>query len=190
MKIHSLSSIFPKLDDVSFKALKQDIYANGLRNPIIIKNNEVIDGQNRLRACEELGIEPTFQEYEGDDLVEFVLAQNLHRRHLTAGQSATIVALAQDWSLAHQIGKKPKSNIINDLQQESYSAILPIKGLPLDAKVDTQADRAEKNKITLLKLSELHKTQATIGANRNKVDVMFRCSVKLMHDVLTNQFRF
>jgi ParB-like chromosome segregation protein Spo0J len=145
MKIHSLSSIFPKLDDVSFKALKQDIYANGLRNPIIIKNNEVIDGQNRLRACEELGIEPTFQEYEGDDLVEFVLAQNLHRRHLTAGQSATIVALAQDWSLAHQIGKKPKSNIINDLQQESYSAILPIKGLPLDAKVDTQADRAEKS---------------------------------------------
>lgn len=141
MKIHSLSSIFPKLDDVSFQALKQDIYANGLRNPIIIKNKEVLDGQNRLRACEELGIDPVFQEYEGDDLVEFVLAQNLHRRHLTAGQSATIVALAQDWSLAHPSGKLPKSNKINDLDEKTNVAILPTKGLP----VDTQADRAEKS---------------------------------------------
>ena len=141
MKIHSLSSIFPKLDDVSFQALKQDIYANGLRNPIIIKNKEVLDGQNRLRACEELGIDPIFQEYEGDDLVEFVLAQNLHRRHLTAGQSATIVALAQDWSLSHPKGKLPKSNKINDLDEKTYSAKLPIKGKP----VDTQSDRAEKS---------------------------------------------
>lgn len=141
MKIHSLSSIFPKLDDVAFQALKQDIYANGLRNPIIIKNKEVLDGQNRLRACEELGIDPVFQEYEGDDLVEFVLAQNLHRRHLTAGQSATIVALAQDWSLAHPKGKQPKSNKINDLDEKSNVAKLPIKGKPLD----TQADRSEKS---------------------------------------------
>ena len=141
MKIHSLSSIFPKLDDVSFQALKQDIYANGLRNPIIIKNKEVLDGQNRLRACEELGIDPVFQEYEGDDLVEFVLAQNLHRRHLTAGQSATIVALAQDWSLAHPTGKLPKSNKINDLDEKTNVAILPTKGKP----VDTQSDRAEKS---------------------------------------------
>lgn len=141
MKIHSLSSIFPKLDDVSFQALKQDIYANGLRNPIIIKNKEVLDGQNRLRACEELGIDPIFQEYEGDDLVEFVLAQNLHRRHLTAGQSATIVALAQDWSLAHPSGKLSKSNKINDLDEKSNVAILPTKGKP----VDTQSDRAEKS---------------------------------------------
>lgn len=141
MRIHDLSSIFPKLDDVAFQALKQDIYANGLRNPIIIKNKEVLDGQNRLRACEELGIDPVFQEYEGDDLVEFVLAQNLHRRHLTAGQSATIVALAQDWSLAHPKGKQPKSNKINDLDEKTNVAILPTKGLP----VDTQADRAEKS---------------------------------------------
>lgn len=141
MKIHSLSSIFPKLDDVSFQALKQDIYANGLRNPIITKNKQVLDGQNRLRACEELGIDPIFQEYEGDDLVEFVLAQNLHRRHLTAGQSATIVALAQDWSLAHPTGKLPKSNKINDLDEKTKSAKLPTKGKP----VDTQSDRAEKS---------------------------------------------
>ena len=141
MQLHSLCTIFPKLDETAFEALKADIQANGQRNPIMVKDGEVIDGQNRLRACEELNVVPWIQEYQGDDLVEFVLAQNLHRRHLTAGQSATIVALAQDWSLAHPTGKLPKSNKINDLDDKTNVAILPTKGKP----VDTQSDRAEKS---------------------------------------------
>ena len=141
MNLHSLCSIFPKLDKTSFEALRSDIQANGLRNPIIVKNGEILDGQNRLQACKDLGITPKYQEYEGEDLVEFVLAQNLHRRHLSAGQSATIVALAQDWSLAHPSGKLPKSNEINGLDDNSKMAKLPTKGLP----VDTQSDRAEKS---------------------------------------------
>lgn len=145
MNLHSLCTIFPKLDETAFEALKADIKANGQRNPIMVKDGEVIDGQNRLRACEELNVVPWMQEYQGDDLVEFVLAQNLHRRHLTAGQSATIVALAQDWSLAHPAGKLPKSNKINDLDEKTNVAILPSKGLPVDTKVDTQSDRAEKS---------------------------------------------
>ena len=141
MQLHSLCTIFPKLDETAFEALKADIQANGQRNPIMVKDGEVIDGQNRLRACEELNVAPWMQEYQGDDLVEFVLAQNLHRRHLTAGQSATIVALAQDWSLAHPSGKLSKSNKINDLDEKTNVAILPTKGKP----VDTQSDRAEKS---------------------------------------------
>lgn len=141
MNLHSLCTIFPKLDQSAFEALRNDIQNNGLRNPIIVKNGEILDGQNRLQACKDLGITPKYQEYEGDDLVEFVLAQNLHRRHLTAGQSATIVSLAQDWSMAHPIGKNPKSNKNNDLEHNSKVAKLPIKGKPLD----TQNDRAEKS---------------------------------------------
>jgi ParB-like chromosome segregation protein Spo0J len=138
MNLHSLCTIFPKLDQPSFEALRSDIQANGLRNPIIVKNGEVIDGQNRLQACNDLGITPRFEEYAGDDLVAFVLAQNLHRRHLSAGQAATIVALAQDWSLAHPSGKISKS-VTN--QEDAKFAKLRTKGLP----VDTQTDRAEKS---------------------------------------------
>lgn len=141
MNLHSLCTIFPKLDQLAFEALRSDIQNNGLRNPIMVKNGEVIDGQNRLQACNDLGITPRFEEYSGDDLVEFVLAQNLHRRHLSAGQAATIVALAQDWSAAHPSGKISKSNKINDLDDNSKFAKLRTKGLP----VDTQTDRAEKS---------------------------------------------
>lgn len=107
MQLHELCRIFPPLDDESYKALRDDIKAHGLRNPIVVYNDQVLDGQNRLRACQELEIEPKFIEFINaeQDLVDFVLAQNLHRRHLKPGQAATIVALAQDWSKAHLAGR-------------------------------------------------------------------------------------
>lgn len=138
MQIHELCSLFPKLDGESYESLKADINANGQRNPIMLHEGMILDGQNRYRACTELGIKPLFESYLGDDILDFVLAQNLHRRHLSAGQSATIVALAQDWELAHPVGKKSKS-LIN--QEDTKDAKLRIKGLPLDK----QSDRAEKS---------------------------------------------
>jgi ParB-like chromosome segregation protein Spo0J len=110
MDLHELCELFPKIDGESFEALKADIKANGLVNPIIMLNDKILDGQNRFRACQELGIKPKFVQYKGENVLEYVLAQNLHRRHLTAGQSASIVALAQDWAKAHTVGAKSKES--------------------------------------------------------------------------------
>ena len=44
--------------------------------------------------------EPFFKSFDGDSIVGFVLSANLHRRHMTPGQQAAIVASAQDWSQA------------------------------------------------------------------------------------------
>jgi DNA modification methylase len=53
----------------------------------------VLDGRNRLRACEELGVTPRFVEWDGvGSPLEFVAAENLYRRHLTPGQRAAIAA--------------------------------------------------------------------------------------------------
>jgi len=60
----------------------------------------ILDGGNRYRACVEAGIEPSFIEFNGESLVAFVLSANLHRRHLSPGQQAAIVASAQDWAKA------------------------------------------------------------------------------------------
>lgn len=89
MEIHEVASIFPLMSDDEFRGLKDDIEANGQREPVWTHDGKVIDGRNRLRACEELGITPKLQEWDGKgSLVGFVVSLNLHRRHLSSGQRA------------------------------------------------------------------------------------------------------
>ncbi|MGZ5013062.1 MAG: hypothetical protein ACXV7E_03465, partial [Methylobacter sp.] len=57
----------------------------------------ILDGGNRYRALCELGIAPVLIEYTGSNPTQFILSSNLHRRHLTQGQSAAIVSASQSW---------------------------------------------------------------------------------------------
>ena len=75
-----------------FDALKADISANGLRQPIVLLDGMILDGGNRYRACIDAGVKPVFTDYNGGNIVSFVLSANLHRRHMTPGQQAAIVA--------------------------------------------------------------------------------------------------
>jgi len=91
-KYHEISNLFPLLQGTEFEALKADIQANGLFEPIILHpDGSILDGRNRHRACVELGIEPRFKTWSGEgSLVMFVVSMNVRRRHLTSGQCAVI----------------------------------------------------------------------------------------------------
>lgn len=108
-ELHPLCVLFPRMVDDAFLALVEDIRANGLREPITIHDGMILDGGNRYRACLQAGVEPTFREFDGDNLVTFVLSANLHRRHMTAGQQAAIVASAQDWAKAQPASRPEKA---------------------------------------------------------------------------------
>jgi ParB-like chromosome segregation protein Spo0J len=91
--IHPAANLFPMMDDEAFAALKADIATNGLRESIVLWKNKLVDGRNRLKACEELGIQPGESELDEDqDPIAYVVSANLHRRHLTTSQRAEIAA--------------------------------------------------------------------------------------------------
>lgn len=110
-ELHPLCTLFPRMGENEYETLKNDIAANGLQQPIILHEGMILDGGNRYRACVDAGIKPTFKEYKGDSIVQFVLSANLHRRHLSAGQQAAIVASAQDWAKAQTVGKPKSVNV-------------------------------------------------------------------------------
>ena len=66
-KAHPYADILPLLEGEAFDALVADIKANGLLEPITIYEGMILDGRNRLRACEAAGVEPRFVDYDGDD---------------------------------------------------------------------------------------------------------------------------
>ena len=88
---HPACKLFPKLPDDQLRDLADDIKRNGLQNPIVLLNGKILDGRNRLAACKIAGVEPRFKEWRGKGSpVEWVISQNLMRRHLSASQKAVV----------------------------------------------------------------------------------------------------
>lgn len=92
--LHPAAEIFPVMDEAAFAALVADIAAQGQREPILIYDGQVIDGRHRLRACEQLGLEPLVRQVSAGDGDPFglVVSLNLHRRHLTESQRAMVAS--------------------------------------------------------------------------------------------------
>jgi len=53
----------------------------------------LIDGRNRLRACEIAGVDPRFSKLNGHDAAAYIVSANLERRNLTKGQQAMALAM-------------------------------------------------------------------------------------------------
>jgi predicted transcriptional regulator len=91
MKYHPYSEIWPLLDGEDFEKLKADIKANGLRLPILIYKDQVLDGRNRDRACEATGTARCYTD-AGDisetQALDLVISLNDHRRHMSIAQRA------------------------------------------------------------------------------------------------------
>jgi hypothetical protein len=51
----------------------------------------VIDGRNRLKACELAEIEPEYRKVNGEDAAALIVSNNLQRRNLTKGQRAILL---------------------------------------------------------------------------------------------------
>ena len=91
---HPIAEIFPLLDEIELEFLAADIVTHGLREPITLHpDGSILDGRNRARACERIGVEPTYTQWDGrGSPVDLVLSLNLHRRHLTISQRAIVAA--------------------------------------------------------------------------------------------------
>lgn len=78
MKIHPATDIFPPMSGAEYEALRADIDANGLIEPIVRHKGKILDGRHRLKACTELRIRPRYFEYDGDDPTGYAVSLNLH----------------------------------------------------------------------------------------------------------------
>lgn len=90
IKFHDYANIFPWMEGAAFDELKADIAANGIREPIVFLDDQILDGRNRYMAARDLGIEYPRVEYRGDDPLGYVVSLNLRRRHLTDNQRAMV----------------------------------------------------------------------------------------------------
>ena len=86
-------NIFPEAGDEDFARLVADIEANGFDDslPITIYEGAVLDGWNRYRACQQIGIQAPTKQFAGSDADAFAYTVRTNkRRNLTSSQWAAV----------------------------------------------------------------------------------------------------
>src|ERR1700730_14605581 len=108
---HPLADLFPLIEGAEFDELVASIKSNGLREPIVTYDGQILDGRNRKRACDAAGIEPRYTPFRDADPLQYVLDRNLKRRHLSVSQRASIAAEIE--TLRHGGGRKAENQEAN-----------------------------------------------------------------------------
>ena len=98
---HEISSYLPLLEGEEFDALVEDIKQFGQIEPAVLYEGKILDGRNRYRACQILKIELKVREWTPSELtgmtpLQFVISENIMRRHLTPAQKGEIGMLLYD----------------------------------------------------------------------------------------------
>ena len=71
--VHPYADKFPMLTDAELDELAESIATIGLINPIVVDTaGLILDGRNRLEACNRSGVETVTTVYEGGDVAEFI----------------------------------------------------------------------------------------------------------------------
>ena len=107
---HQAALVFPAMSDEEFSALMGSIRVNGLRNPIVVHDERIVDGRNRYKACletdtplKQVPLHEKLGKKKGEpitkkEIMNFVIIENIHRRKLTKSQEAIIAVELVNWS--------------------------------------------------------------------------------------------
>jgi len=99
-EVHPAAECVRMMTDEEFQRLVADIAANGLLEPIKLgrvngESPKVIDGRNRLKACDQIGVSPEFVtlEFESEAELRSYIGSMNERRDISKGERAMMLAL-------------------------------------------------------------------------------------------------
>jgi DNA repair photolyase len=109
-RVHELAKLLPPMSDAELAALVEDVKANGLIEPIVLLDGQILDGVHRLRACIQAKMKPKYRNWDGEcgTPFQFVCTKNLSRRNLSRSQRA-VVALSVEEELATKAKRRMSS---------------------------------------------------------------------------------
>jgi len=165
--IHPAALLFPAMTAEEYAALRDDIREHGLLHPIVMHDEQILDGRHRYRACVELGIEPETTYYLGEcgSPISFVLSENAKRRHLDKSQLAAIAVEALPLYEAEAKERQREAIARGNVSRHQPKTEAPvpqrIAELGEESPVEPVPDRIEREART--------QAAAAIGTNRQYV---------------------
>ena len=183
-ELHEACAAWPEMSPPELRDLSDDIFVNGLREPITLTpNGRLLDGRNRALACHMAGVEPATVVYEGDPWL-YSLSKNKHRRHLTNDQLAIVAAKLATCGEGAPVGNQNASKTTGSSEpvvsgrELSVAQVAEASGVPetaiKSAKVVLRHGTSEEKKRVESGAAPLRKTADRIRSRMRSPEVVKR----------------
>ncbi len=120
IRVHPAADALPMIEGPEFEALVEDIRINGQRHRCVLDctGEWLVDGRNRKRACDLLGMAPAYERLpEGANIAAYVISTNLKRRHLNESQRAMIASAIANLSQGQKKKTRPEGGFEEGVTQ-------------------------------------------------------------------------
>lgn len=179
MEYHETANLFPMMNDDELGGLVNSMSQDGYDKtcPIVLLDGKILDGRNRQKAADIVGIEPCYTEYTGDDPLGFVIRHNLTRRHLNESQRAVVASRLATMKQGQRTDLQPSANLHNvnqakaaELLNVSPRIIASVKAIERDAP--EMIARIESGKVSVNEAQkEIKKAQRNADIETQKITI-------------------
>ncbi len=149
---HPLGKLIPPASEDDFCALKESIRAHGFNrdHPVVILDGMVLDGWSRELAVRELDVKAEYVHFIAPDMAEtpldYVIQENLSRRHLSVSQRAAIAAELMERSLDPDAEEKPQGEAPESADEPASEPLTVPKAAAIMHVSESSVKRARKKK--------------------------------------------
>lgn len=172
--------LIPPLAPEEYQKLKENIIADGCREPLVIWGKIIVDGHNRYKICTESNVpyKTINKEFrDRSDVIEWMLRNQLGRRNLT-DFSRNEIALKYQEVIAKKMRERQSLNGKNQVSNFKYIGSRSIDPLPIEktnqrkelAKIaKTSEGSIQRSKLILEKGTEEQIERARKGGKGNSI---------------------
>lgn len=149
MKAHRVAALFPLMSPAGLRELARDIRKQGLVEPILTYDGQLLNGRNRLAACKLARVEPKTIQWRGKrPTVAAVISCNMQRRYFSTAQRA-MIAVKVERLFAAEAKKTTPTGLSHHIEAQSRAAT----ALGVTARQVTAAKRLQKEAPVVAKLA-------------------------------------
>ncbi len=192
LQIHPAAAEYPLIEGEEFEEFVENVRKHGQLIPIVVHADVLLDGRNRLRACERLSLEPKTTPWDGrgGSPVAFIASVNDRRRHMTPGQRAALAVrlephFAEEAKRAQADGRKSGGRGRKKLGDGSVTKFPEAKTRALAAKATgASPPRVSEMKAVEKKAPEVFKAVQHGSLNIEQAKALADAPVPVQEEVL------
>jgi len=163
--LHEFAKMLPAMTAEEERELQDHIDKHGQIEPVVLHEGKILEGRHRAKVCAKLGLK--LRHVEFDKLPEsvreagplqFVIAKNLKRRHLTTSQKAAIAAeleplfakeakereSARKKGLASNEASQRNGEVVRGKSAERAAAVMGVSRASVERAKKLKAEAPEK----------------------------------------------